>query len=173
MSRYRGGVQRSDSRSFGKAAGEATPLAGLARRAALAAGLLGPAAWLLIGCGSGEDPVITATEQAEGAVHGQGTPMSPDNEMQSAELELTPAQRAFLDALSAAGVHPSSELRALSIGSSVCQAHAAGQSDQAVWDYIAPMVRSDVADAHSSSPQTASDLQVTADYIRIATQRLC
>ena len=79
-------------------------------------------------------------------------------------------------ALSAAGVHPSSELQALSIGSSVCQAHAAGQSDQAVWDYIAPMVRSDVADAPSPSAQTASDTQVdtvTADYIRIATQRLC
>jgi hypothetical protein len=94
--------------------------------------------------------------------------------MQSAKLDVTPTQRAFLDALSAAGVHPSSELQALSIGSSICQAHAAGQSDQAVWDYIAPMVRSDVADGQPSPVPQTSDLQsVTADYIRIATQRLC
>lgn len=140
------------------------------------AGLLGPTAWLLIGCGSGEDLVTTAAAPAglpPGTAHSAGI---PDNEMQSAKLDVTPTQRAFLDALTAAGVHPSSDLQALSIGSSVCQAHAAGQSDQAVWDYIAPMVRSDVADEKPSSPRTASDLQlnaVTADYIRIATQRLC
>ena len=177
MSRYRGSVQRSDGHVFGKAAGDATPVSGLARHALVLAGMLGPTAWLLIGCGSGEDLVTTAaapTGQPAGAVHSPDTPLSPDNEMQSAKLDVTPTQRAFLDALSAAGVHPSSELQALSIGSSVCQAHAAGQSDQAVWDFIAPMVRSDVADQQPSSPQTASDLQsVTADYIRIATQRLC
>jgi hypothetical protein len=112
--------------------------------------------------------------QPAGAVHATDTPLSPDNEMQSAKLDVTPTQRAFLDALSAAGVHPSSELQALSIGSSICQAHAAGQSDQAVWDYIAPMVRSDVADGQPSPVPQTSDLQsVTADYIRIATQRLC
>lgn len=140
------------------------------------AGLLGPTAWLLIGCGSGEDLITTVAAPAglpAGTAHSAG---APDNEMQSAKLDVTPTQRAFLDALAAAGVHPSSDLQALSIGSSVCQAHAAGQSDQAVWDYIAPMVRSDVADEKPSSPRTASDLQlnaVTANYIRIATQRLC
>lgn len=121
-----------------------------------------------------------------GAVHGQGAILGPDVDLQSTKLDVTPAQRGFLDALSAAGVHPSSELEALSIGSHVCQAHAAGQSDQAVWDYIAPMVRSDVNDSGSATssmpphtapePQGAPDLQVTqatADYIRIATQRLC
>lgn len=146
------------------------------RHALVLAGLLGPAAWLLIGCGSGEDLVTTAAAPTgEPAVHSTDAPLSPDSEMQSAKLDVTPTQRAYLDALSAAGVHPSSKLQALSIGSSVCQAHAAGQSDQAVWDYIAPMVRSDVADRQQlPASRTTSDLQsVTADYIRIATQRLC
>ncbi len=155
------------------------PFSGVPRRALVLAGLLGPTAWLLIGCGSGEDLVTTAaapTGQPAKTVHATDPSLSPDNAMQSAKLDVTPSQRTFLDALSAAGVHPSSELQALSIGSSVCQAHAAGQSDQAVWDYIAPMVRSDVADGQPSgaSAPTTSDLQsVTADYIRIATQRLC
>lgn len=112
-----------------------------------------------------------------GAVHGQGAILGPDVDLQSTKLDVTPAQRGFLDALGAAGVHPSSELEALSIGSHICQAHAAGQSDQAVWDYIAPMVRSDVNDSGSSAPaHIAPEPQVTeatADYIRIATQRLC
>ena len=179
MTRYRGSVQRSDRRNASKLAGYAMPLSGMASHALLMAGLLGPTAWLLIACGSGEDLVTTAAAPAElpaGTVDSSGIPLSPDNDMQSAKLDVTPTQRAFLDALTAAGVHPSSELQALSIGSSVCQAHAAGQSDQAVWDYIAPMVRSDVADDNPSTPQTASDLQLnamTANYIRIATQRLC
>ena len=176
MSRYRGGVQRLDGRTVGKAAGDAMPRAGVARHALVLAGLLGPTAWLLIGCGSGEDLVTTAAApDGQPAVHATDTALSPDNAMQSAKLDVTPTQRTFLDALSAAGVHPSSELQALSIGSSVCQAHAAGQSDQAVWDYIAPMVRSDVADGQpSTTPRATSELQsVTADYIRIATQRLC
>jgi hypothetical protein len=158
------------------AAGDAMPLSGVPRHALVLAGLLGPTAWLLIGCGSGEDLVTTAAAPAgEPAAHATDTPLSPDSEMQAAKLDVTPTQRAFLDALSAAGVHPSSELQALSIGSSVCQVHAAGQSDQAVWDYIAPMVRSDVADGQqSAAPRMTSDLQsITADYIRIATQRLC
>ena len=179
MTRYRGGVHRSEGHNASKAAGHVTPLSGVARHALLMAGLLGPTAWLLIGCSSGEDLVTTAAAPAglpAGTDHSQGIPLSPDNDMQSAKVDVTPAQRAFLDALTAVGVHPSSELQALSIGSSVCQAHAAGQSDQAVWDYIAPMVRSDVADDNPLSPHTVSDLQlnaVTADYIRIATQRLC
>ncbi|WP_345892081.1 DUF732 domain-containing protein [Mycolicibacterium sphagni] len=149
--------------------------------------LVGPTAWLMVACSSGEDLVTTTVPPATyGAVHGQGAILGPDVDLQSTKLDVTPAQRGFLDALSAAGVHPSSELEALSIGSHVCQAHAAGQSDQAVWDYIAPMVRSDVNDSGSATssmpphtapePQGAPDLQVTqatADYIRIATQRLC
>ncbi len=144
----------------------------------VAVGVLGPMAWLLIGCSAGEDLVTTAAppaEQALGTVHGQGAPLPSDTDLQATTLDVTPAQRGFLDALSAAGVHASSELEALSIGSHVCQAHAAGQSDQAVWDYIAPMVRSDVTDAQSAPKRTADPqvTEATADYIRIATQRLC
>jgi hypothetical protein len=93
----------------------------------------------------------------------------------SAAVHATPKQRAFLDELTKAGVHPSSELLALSIGSSVCQARAAHQSDQAVWDFVLPMVRGDVRDAHlrSQAPPVGQVNSVTADYIRIATERLC
>lgn len=120
--------------------------------------------------------VALPPEQAVEVLPGGGPPMPPEGAMQSGKLDVTPVQQAFLDALGAVGVRPSSQLRALSIGSSICQARAAGQSDQAVWDYVAPMVRSDVADARALSPQTATDIKVdaaTADYIRIATQRLC
>jgi hypothetical protein len=144
----------------------------------LVIGLVGSTAWLMVACSSGEDLVTTAAQpETHGAVHGQGAILGPDVDLQSTKFDVTPAQRSFLDALTAAGVHPSSELEALSIGSHICQAHAAGQSDQAVWDYIAPMVRSDVSDSGSSAPaHTAPEPQVTeatADYIRIATQRLC
>ncbi len=91
-------------------------------------------------------------------------------------LSVTPAQRGYLDDLASAGVHPTSELRALSIGSYVCQARAAGRNDLAVWDYVGPMVRSDVADARAAAPQAAAvpSADVTiASYIRIATLRLC
>ena len=73
-------------------------------------------------------------------------------------------------------------MRALSIGSYVCQARAAGRNDRGVWDYVAPMVRSDVSDARAAMPQSVvgprSAPTLTADtaisaYIRIATERLC
>jgi hypothetical protein len=101
-------------------------------------------------------------------------PPEQDGGMSGAVQE-TPKQRAYLDALTAAGVHPSSELLALSIGSYVCQARAAHHSDQAVWDFVMPMVRSDVRDSHLSSqaPPAGQVNSVTADYIRIATERLC
>jgi hypothetical protein len=153
------------------------------RHALLLVGLVAPIALLMAACSSGEDLVTSSAPLTYGAIHGQGAVLGPDVNLQSTKLDVTPAQRVFLDALTAAGVHPSSELEALSIGSHVCQAHAAGQSDQAVWDYIAPMVRSDVTDSGSLTrphpapePQVAPDPKVaeaTADYIRIATQRLC
>ena len=59
-------------------------------------------------------------------------------------MTVTTQQRGYLDALAAAGVRPSDDLMALSIGSYVCQARAAKQSDQAVWDFVLPLVRSDV-----------------------------
>ena len=91
------------------------------------------------------------------------------------DLVVTPAQRAFLDALGEAGVKPSSELSALSIGSYVCQARAANQSDQAVWDFVLPMVRGDVRDSYAESvaPPAGQVNSATADYIRIATDTLC
>ena len=91
------------------------------------------------------------------------------------KLVVTPAQRSFLDALTEAGVKPSSELSALSIGSYVCQARAANQSDQAVWDFVLPVVRGDVrgSAAQSAAPPTGEVDSATADYIRIATATLC
>ncbi len=83
----------------------------------------------------------------------------------SSKLVVTGQQRAYLDALGAAGVHPSSDLMALSIGSYVCQARAAGQSPQAVWDFVHPLVAGDM---HNSDVDAA-----TQNYIRIATERLC
>lgn len=91
------------------------------------------------------------------------------------ELVVTPAQRAFLDALTEAGLNPSSELSALNIGSCVCQAKAAKQSDQEVWDFVLPMVRGDVRDSYGESvaPPAGQVNSETSDYIRIATETLC
>ncbi len=94
---------------------------------------------------------------------------------QSDSMVVTPQQHGYLEALRTAGVKPSSDLAALSIGSYVCQARAAKQTDQAVWDFVLPLVRSDVRGGHLSSvaPTTADVDSATADYIRIATERLC
>jgi len=147
----------------------------------LMAALAVPAAGLLTACGTAADLVSTVSLPSEHTAgfgdHTDGVDVaaSPDTAAKSAQLELTDSQRGYLKALSGAGVHPSSELRALSIGSYVCQARAAGQSDQAVWDYVAPMVRSDVADSHVSSqspPGVQADTAVTT-YVRIATAHLC
>jgi len=88
---------------------------------------------------------------------------------------VTADQQAYLDALVDAGVHPSDVLMALSIGAYVCQARAAGQSEQAVWDFVLPLVRDDVddADVGSVAPAVHEVDAATADYIRIATERLC
>jgi hypothetical protein len=110
--------------------------------------------------GSGAQPIAQPPGQGDGPAEA---------------LHATPKQRGYLDALTAAGVQPSSELLALSIGSYVCQARAAEQSDQAVWDFVLPMVRGDVRDAHGSAqaPPVGEVNSATADYIRIATERLC
>ena len=90
-------------------------------------------------------------------------------------MVVTGQQRGYLDALSAAGVQPSSDLMALRIGSYVCQARAAKQSDQAVWDVVVPLVRGDVRTARLKTSAASADEvnSVTADYIRIATAKLC
>ncbi len=90
--------------------------------------------------------------------------------------DLTDSQRGYLDGLRAAGVRPANDLRALSIGAYVCQARAAGQGDQAVWDSVAPMVRSDMSDTHGLEAPDVAYLDVDATighYIGIAAQRLC
>ena len=158
-------MQRSDGRSAGKTA-------------ALAAGLLAPATWWLTACGSGDDlmtSVALPADQAVASAEGQPLSVAP-GPLQSGKLDVSPAQQAYLSALTMAGVQPSSELSALSIGSSVCQARTAGQSEQAVWDFIAPQVRSDIADFRATTPQRAAETRVndvTADYIRIASEKLC
>ncbi|MCK0176252.1 hypothetical protein [Mycolicibacterium sp. F2034L] len=90
-------------------------------------------------------------------------------------LRVTREQRVYLDGLAAAGVASSSDLRALSIGSSVCQARAAKQSDQAVWEFILPLVRSEVRAVRPPSVAiTRGEVDTaTANYIRVATERLC
>ena len=110
--------------------------------------------------------------------HGQSgaqPPGPPQPGGQSNALVVTAQQRSYLDALRAAGVTPSSDLIALSIGSYVCQSRAARQSEAAVWDFVAPLVRSDVRGTRLASlaPSVAEVDAATADYIRIATERLC
>ena len=120
----------------------------------------------------GQPTSETATAHGQSGAAPPG-PHPPDNH--SNALIVTPNQRAYLDALTAAGIRPSSELLALSIGSYVCQARAAKQTDEAVWDYVVPLVRSDVRDDDfaAMAPSTAEVNAATADYIRIATERLC
>jgi hypothetical protein len=140
---------------------------------------MAPAAWLLAGCGSGADVISTValpSLQTTGYAEGVDMPVSPEGDRRTGSPELTPAQHGYLDALAAAGIHPNNELRALSIGAYVCQARAAGQSDQAVWDSVAPMVRSDVIEASAGSPQIPAVTNVdtlVGNFIHVATQKLC
>ena len=120
------------------------------------------------------------------APHGQASALPPGppqaNEQSNAPV-VTRQQRAYLDGLNAAGVRPSSDLLALSIGSYVCQARAAKKNEQELWDLVLPLVRDDVRieprsflgpPATPVDPRPAGDVNTaTADYIRIATERLC
>jgi Protein of unknown function (DUF732) len=142
--------------------------------------LLASAAALLTGCSVGEDMMATIGLPASETTSAHGQPGAPPPGStqpggQSNALVVTAKQQSYLDALKATGVKPSSDLIALSIGSYVCQSRAAKQSDAAVWDYVLPLVRSDVRGTHLSSmaPSAAEVNTATADYIRIATERLC
>ncbi|RDH77420.1 DUF732 domain-containing protein [Mycolicibacterium moriokaense] len=145
---------------------------------AVATSLAAPAASLLTGCASGDGMLPTmsvpppSTVQSRAEAKGDGT---LGDGAQPNTMIVTTRQRAYLDSLEAAGVHPSTDLLALSIGSYVCQARAAKQSDQAVRDYVTPLVRGDVRDSRMNAvaPQPSEVDALTADYIRIATQRLC
>lgn len=130
------------------------------------------------GCSLGDTTLTTIGQPAgqstdaraqglQGAVH--------DDPHVEDHFAATPHQQDYLKALADAGVQPSDELMALSIGAYVCQARAAKQSEQAVWDFVLPLVRDDVDDAHATSmaPEVGEVNSATADYIRIATERLC
>lgn len=120
---------------------------------------------------------------AAGGTPGQGAPLAAPNGTAADGITVTPRQRAYLDALTDAGVRRSTELAALSIGSYICQGRAAGQTDQAVWDFVFPMVRGDIDDlAKTRDGDTAptaathsalSARETTAQYLRVATERLC
>ncbi|MEO3759940.1 DUF732 domain-containing protein [Mycobacterium sp. B14F4] len=137
--------------------------------------LIGTAVAALSAC-SGEDVMATIGMPTTESAPAHGTsdaapPGPPPAGGQSNALVVTDRQRGYLDALTAAGVEPSSDLLALSIGSYVCQARAARHDDQEVWDSVYPLVRSDVTDR--MAPPAPDVNAVTSDYIRIASDRLC
>ena len=80
-----------------------------------------------------------STMQSRAEAKGSG-PQTPAEGADPSTLTVTPQQRAYLDALKATGVKPSTDLLALSICSYVCQARAAKQSEAAVRDYVTPLV---------------------------------
>ena len=125
------------------------------------------AALVVSGCGMGDDVMATI-----GTPSGISPAVQPG---ENPELVVTPTQRDYLDALTEAGLDPSSELAALNIGSCVCQAKAAKQSDQEVWDFVLPMVRGDGRDSYGEpvAPPAGQVSSETSDYIRIATETLC
>jgi hypothetical protein len=132
--------------------------------------LVASSASLLTGCSVADDVMTTVGLSASETAP---APQQPDDDMSA--MVVTGQQRSYLDALKAAGVKPSSDLMALRIGSYVCQVRAAKQSDQAVWDVVVPLVRGDVRTVHTSSTAPSADevSSMTADYIRIATDKLC
>ncbi len=138
------------------------------------------AALVVSGCSMGDDVMATIgmppSETATPGTSAQSFGQQPlTDAADEPDVVVTPSQHAFLEALAHEGVEPASELSALSIGSYVCQARAADQSDQAVWDSVLPMVRGDVRDSHgeSAAPPAGQVNSVTSDYIRIATDTLC
>ncbi len=134
------------------------------------------AALVATGCSMSKDVIAgMGLSTSESAPLGSGLQSISQPPASEPALVVSPKQRGYLDALASSGVRPSSELVALSIGSYVCQARAANQTDQAVWDFVLPMVRGDVRDSQLSSaaPPAGEVNSVTADYIRIATDKLC
>ena len=146
---------------------------------AVASSLAAPLAAVLTGCTSGDNMLPTMSvpppSTMQSRADAQGAAPPPDASSHPNKLTVTAQQRAYLDSLKAAGVRPSSDLLALSIGSYVCQAQAAKLPEAAVRDYVTPLVRNDVRDSrlNAVAPPPSEVDAVTADYIRIATERLC
>ncbi|MEN4473276.1 DUF732 domain-containing protein [Mycolicibacterium cosmeticum] len=157
--------------------------AGLAKRPALVLTplMLASTAAAVCSCSFSDDMITTIglpSSQSAGHSDGLGSIAPPAASAAGGYRENIPMsaqQQSYLDALGAAGVHPSDEMVALTIGSYVCQARAAKQNDQAVWDFVLPLVRADVREAHISSaaPPAGEVNAATSDYIRIATEQLC
>lgn len=138
------------------------------------------AAAVLSGCSAADGlmphialPAEDAPTTADHPAAARPLPTSSDDGSPADSLVITEQQQAFLDALAAGGLTPSDELLALRIGSYVCQARAAHQPPQAVWDFIEPLVSSDVRDGMIVPPSDADVHAATYNYIRIATKRLC
>ncbi len=147
--------------------------------------LVSSAAWLT-GCSPSDQAVMRLGSEMDATpVHGRsgGEATGPaQSGTQSNALVVTPRQRAYLDGLDASGLTPSSELSALSIGSYVCHAYAAKHNDQAVRDFVTPLVRDDLVDSDNHDgvngvkaavPSEVQLRSATAIYIRVATERLC
>ncbi|MDF2822641.1 MAG: hypothetical protein K0R68_49 [Mycobacterium sp.] len=150
-------------------------------RTVVSGGLIAAAsAALLSGCASGEDLMTSVAPPRSNAPAASGHNGSDAATLPSApnanDLAVTPRQGEYLQALSAQGVRRSNDLMALSIGSYVCQARNAGQTDQGVWDFVFPLVRGEIHDMNPNTAVTAIAAQVdetTAQYIRVATDHLC
>lgn len=149
--------------------------------AIVSAGLIAAvSAVVLSGCASGEDLMTSVAPPRTNVPATPGHNGSDAATLPSApsvnDLSVTPQQREYLEVLSAKGVRRSNDLMALSIGSYVCQARNAGQTDQGVWDFVFPLVRGEIHDMNPNTAVTAIAAQVdetTAQYIRIATDHLC
>lgn len=138
------------------------------------------AAVTLTGCGATDGLMSSVALPASGtastdAEHPSLARMAePKGDAPSGAMAVTSPQRAYLDALAADGVRPSSELLALSIGSYVCQARMAGQSPQVVWAFVHPLVEGDVQRTGGARSDAGDDVDmVTRAYIRIADDHLC
>lgn len=127
----------------------------------------------LTGCSAGDTVIASMPEPTSATSPVDPVPRQPAGQQHL--ITVTGQQQTYLNAVREAGLQPSDDLAALSIGSYVCQARTARLSEQAMWDFVFPLVRNDVGDTHSAAvaPSRADVNAATAEYIRIASERLC
>ncbi|HNM83317.1 MAG: DUF732 domain-containing protein [Mycobacterium sp.] len=139
-------------------------------------------AFLIGGCATPSDVATSMVPLEEPGMAGavSGRALAAPTGATTGNAGVSPRQQTYLDGLTSAGVRRSTDLAALSIGSYICQGRAAGQTDQAVWDFVFPMVRGDlehlgghVGGHVTDSGQKLSARDATTRYLRIATERLC